>query len=349
MSRSVMRENIVPRTAENFRALCTGEKGIGCNGKNLHYKGTIFHKIVPLFMIQGGDIINFDGTSGESIYGPQFEDENFEVQHDKEGLLSMVNKGRPDTNSSQFIITTGPSKHLDNTHVVFGRVLKGMGIVSELNSVPTTNDKPSEKVHITDCGEFKKGENWGLEENDCTTDKYPPWPEDWDYADSKDVDQKFIVDVVKQIKDSGNHYFAKKDFVNAGRKYKKALRYHKWLSETGDMPSELEENATELKVVSWLNLAAVYLKEKKPREALKLCNQVLAINEDNGKALFRRGQAYMDLNEYNCGMADLRRASSTCPNNSDILQEIAKVKRIMQSYLLVERAVCKRMFQSSRL
>lgn len=95
-------------------------------------------------MIQGGDVVNFDGTSGESIYGPEFEDEGFQIQHNDEGLLSMVNKGRPHTNSSQFIITTGPSKHLDNTHVAFGKVIKGMGIVFELNRVPTTNDKPNE-------------------------------------------------------------------------------------------------------------------------------------------------------------------------------------------------------------
>lgn len=157
-----------------------------------------------------------------------------------------------------------------------------------------------QKVHITDCGEFRAGENWGLEENDCTADKYPPWPEDWDYADSKSIDvkefkakftvcypiknisisfafalqKKFIVDVVKEIKDSGNHYYAKKDFINAGRKYKKALRYHEWLNEIGDLPNELEGNVMNLKMVSWLNLAAVHLKNNRPREAVKLCNQV---------------------------------------------------------------------------
>lgn len=95
-------------------------------------------------MIQGGDIVNFNGTSGESIYGPYFDDENFILQHNSAGLLSMVNEGKPHTNSSQFIITVQPSTHLDNTNVVFGNVIKGMGVVLEINNVQTENDIPIE-------------------------------------------------------------------------------------------------------------------------------------------------------------------------------------------------------------
>ena len=93
-------------------------------------------------MIQGGDIVNFNGTSGESIYGPYFDDENFKLKHNFSGLLSMVNEGKPNTNSSQFIITVQAATHLDNTHVVFGRIIKGMGVVLELCKVPTENDIP---------------------------------------------------------------------------------------------------------------------------------------------------------------------------------------------------------------
>lgn len=95
-------------------------------------------------MIQGGDIINFDGTGGESIYGPHFEDESFQISHSHGGLLSMVNEGHPNSNSSQFIITTAPCIHLDNTNVVFGKVIKGMGIVKEINNVPVVKDLPVE-------------------------------------------------------------------------------------------------------------------------------------------------------------------------------------------------------------
>lgn len=98
--------------------------------------------VVPLFKIQGGDIINFDGTGGESIYGPHFEDENFEISHSEKGLLSLVNEGTPNTNSSQFVIITEVSLHLDNTNVVFGKVVRGMGVLQQISEVPVEKDKP---------------------------------------------------------------------------------------------------------------------------------------------------------------------------------------------------------------
>ncbi|XP_012288148.1 peptidyl-prolyl cis-trans isomerase D [Orussus abietinus] len=334
-------KNTVPRTAENFRALCTGEKGIGTYGKKLHYKGCTFHKVIPQFMIQSGDIVNFDGTLGESIYGPHFDDENFEIPHSSAGLLSSVNEGRPNTNSSQFIITTVPCPHLDGTNVVFGKVLRGLGVVMELNQVPTMKDTPVEKICITDCGELKWGENWGLGENDGSEDIFTPWPEDWVFGE---LNNDGMEDIVRKIKDSGNVYFTNKNYIDADRKYKKALRYYNWITKQPNI-SETMGNDKSLKSVILLNLTAVKLKQNKYREALKLCNEVLCSDDSNSKALFRRGQAYMGLNEYDLGLADLKRANIECPNNKDIMEEIERTKKVMRCYLTVERATCRRMFQ----
>jgi peptidylprolyl isomerase len=142
-----------PKTSENFRALCTGEKGAGKSGKPLHFKGIPFHRVIPGFMAQGGDFTNFNGTGGESIYGTKFEDENFINKHVGGGLLSMANAGK-NTNGSQFFITFDSFPHLDGKHCVFGKVTSGAETVSEMAKVGSQSGATKKQVVITDCGQL---------------------------------------------------------------------------------------------------------------------------------------------------------------------------------------------------
>ncbi|XP_055452646.1 peptidyl-prolyl cis-trans isomerase D [Psammomys obesus] len=331
--------DIVPKTAENFRALCTGEKGTGSTtGKALHFKGCPFHRIIKKFMIQGGDFSNHNGTGGESIYGEKFEDENFHYKHDQEGLLSMANAG-PNTNGSQFFITTVPTPHLDGKHVVFGQVIKGLGVARMLENVEVNGEKPAKLCVIAECGELKEGDDWGIFPKDGSGDNHPDFPEDAD-IDLKDVDK--ILLIAEDLKNIGNTFFKSQNWEMAIKKYAKVLRYmdsSKAVVEKADL-SRLQPIA--LSCV--LNIGACKLKMSDWQGAIDSCLEALEMDPSNTKALYRKAQGWQGLKEYDQALADLKKAQEIAPGDKAIQAEMLKVKQMIKAQKDKEKAVYAKMF-----
>lgn len=337
--------DIVPKTAENFRSLCVGDKGVGKSGKPLHYKGSIFHRIIKDFMVQGGDFTNGNGTGGESIYGEKFEDENFEYKHETPGLLSMANAG-PGTNGSQFFITTVSTPHLDGKHVVFGKVLKGMGLVRELENIPKNEEKPSKECKIEDCGEIAPGEDDGFIQDDGTGDLLPDSPEDSDLDFKKLVTIKEAVEKVKAI---GNDLFKKGDCTKALRKYKKATKYLQHVEEPesekeDETPSAIDTELRKIVISLYLNSAACKLKINESQSAYEDCQEVLNLEPSNVKAMYRQAQACSEMKEYDNAKNILTKALEIDAENKAVIGELSKVKKLIADKKQKEKAMFAKMF-----
>ncbi|KAH8302140.1 hypothetical protein KR044_003282 [Drosophila immigrans] len=345
-----LRKDVVPKTAENFRALCTGERGIGQMGQALHYKGTRFHTIKRVFAVQGGDLVNNDGTSGDSIYGPLFEDENFELTHNDEGVVSMANYGKPHTNNSQFFITAVGCENLNGTNVVVGRVLRGLGIVAEMEQNCTDDAHPTLDIVISDCGEITADMDWGVDCNDETTDKLPPYPQDWTGKFTKPTSDA-TVQLLTGMRQSGNHFFQLGRYHEARAKYRKANRYYTFLRKNFDWQQlKGSSNDTDLRkldqfsVVNNINMAAVELKLKNYQYAKYECSEAIRLDSNCSKAFYRRGQAQCAMRNYEEAIKDLKHAHKLLPDNKQILNELNSAKQLLAEYNKQQRKALKKLF-----
>eukprot|EP01129_Flabellula_baltica_P005219 TRINITY_DN1872_c0_g1_i2.p1 TRINITY_DN1872_c0_g1~~TRINITY_DN1872_c0_g1_i2.p1 ORF type:complete len:287 (-),score=93.45 TRINITY_DN1872_c0_g1_i2:9-869(-) len=286
-------------------------------------------------MIQGGDFTNFNGTGGESIYGEKFEDENFEMKHSSTMLLSMANAG-PGTNGSQFFITTSLTPHLDGKHVVFGKVINGFDLVTEIeNSQPNEQDKPLVDIAIVDCGELAEGEPDGVLEPE-DGDLLPNYPE---HARTDFSDRVEVISIAENIRQLGNDYFKNQDFETAVVKYSKAIRYLEYYSG----PDEDLSTSTQA-LLCRSNRAMCYLKLNKEEEAIKDCNNVIVFEPENEKAHFRKITAYIQLKNYEKALEAAKEATKQCPESASISKQTARIKKLIAAAKEKEKKMYSRMF-----
>ncbi|PWZ01271.1 peptidyl-prolyl cis-trans isomerase D [Testicularia cyperi] len=362
--------DVVPITATNFLELCKGEK-TSSDGVPLKFAGSGFHRVIPKFMIQGGDFTRGDGTGGLSIYGDKFADEKpgLGLKHDRPFLLSMANAG-PDTNGSQFFITTVPTPHLDGKHVVFGQVLKGKAVVRRIENAETLpGDKPKHPITIKAAGQLDRAQdgpnNWGIQ-SDESGDAFEEFPEDQDDVDTLESDPTKALAAATTIKGFANTLFSKANYGEALTKYTKALRYcnlHPVLPDGTDASVVSEFSA--LKISIQLNAALCALKTSpaQPRVSVQMTDSAIAtlskgswdsndspeakkIQQDLAKAHFRRALAHIQLKNEDAALDDLNKAKHLAPSDPAIQSHIKAVHERKANRVKAQRAAYSKMFSS---
>lgn len=301
-------------------------------------------------MIQGGDFTEFNGTGGESIYGSKFKDENFDLKHDRPFLLSMANSG-PDTNGSQFFVTTVPTPHLDGKHVVFGEVINGKGIVRKIENLSTQSDKPTPEVKVVDCGELK-GTDYDSSEIkhvDTTGDAYEDYPED---HQGEELSGSEYLKIASEVKDFGNKAFKSGDIDLGLEKYQKALRYlNEYPEPLESDPAELGPQMKALRFTLHSNSALLANKLRRFKDgetwagyALETAAAANAKDADKAKAYYRRAVGLAGQKEEEAALKDLGEALKLAPGDAAITAETARVKKIIQDQEKKEREAMKKFF-----
>lgn len=252
----------------------------------------------------------------------------------------MSNFGKPNTNNSQFFITSVQCLHLDGTHVVCGYVLRGLGIIGEMEAFADDDGRPMVEIVIENCGEIPPNESWGYYDAD---DNLPPFPIDWEES-SHYTSLDSVAELLAKIKSLGNQFYKQGNCIDAHRKYKKFMRYHQFFSDA--FPDDnLSKVFAKMTNENLLNIAACHIQLGNFKEAISHCNDVLKDSPDHSKALYRRGVAKINLKDYELGLEDLKQAHSLSPDDKNILEQFSRGKDLLMEYRGTEKSVIQRMFK----
>lgn len=327
-------DDITPKTAENFKQLCLKTPG---------YKDSIFHRVIKDFMIQGGDYENFNGTGGSSIYGEKFDDENFELKHDEPFLLSMANAG-PNTNGSQFFVTTVKTPHLDGKHVVFGKVISGKSVIRKVERTETgESDRPLKECKVINCGILNEGDPLVID--DGTGDKYEDIISD---EPSVDINKpETVFEAVNNIKNIGTECFKQGKLELALDKYIKAQSY---MADYNPYDLTDEDVATywKLQISCYLNMSLMSLKLKNAQDTIKYSTEVLECEQlddkSKAKAYFRRGSGHLIGHNEEDAIADFEEAHNLQPTDAGIAKALNDAKVSLKNRKAKEKAAFSKFF-----